>query len=231
MTVQTLFTDRRGGFSAPPYDTFNLALHVGDDPDAVGRNRALLERRIGAEKIVWMEQIHGDSVRRVATPTPDTVSACDALVTDRPGIALAVMVADCIPLLLFDRSRGVVAAVHAGRNGTFLRIAQKSVEAMKRLFGCSPADIAACMGPSIGPCCYEIGEDLAALVKKSFGREFMKGRYLDLAALNAAQLEEAGLERSKIAMPPLCTRCSPDHFSYRREGETGRFAGVVWLEP
>ncbi|WP_456401638.1 peptidoglycan editing factor PgeF [Hydrogenimonas sp.] len=230
MRASTLFTDRWGGCSAPPFHTFNLALHVGDDPKSVQHNRAALEKRVGTERIVWMEQVHGDTVRLVDEASPRTLPPCDAIVTDCRGIALGVLVADCVPLLLFDETRGVVAAVHAGRNGTFLQIASKSVAAMREAFGCDPADIAARMGPSIGPCCYEIGEDLVALVTKNFGEEYMNGRYLDLKRLNAHQLERSGIPPEKIDISPLCTRCSPDHFSYRKEERTGRFAGVVWLE-
>ena len=228
MRIRTLFTDRHGGFSDPPYDSFNLACHVGDDSETVARNRAKLEKSVGVP-IQWMEQVHGDTVRVIGRHG-DVPLQCDALVTDRPGIALAAMVADCIPILLFDPVRNVIAAVHAGRNGIFLNIPAKTVRTMVKTFGCAPENIRARFGPSIGACCYEVDESLAAIARKNFPVRYVNDRSLDLPGMAKHQLLEAGLREECIEMSPTCTRCSPDHFSYRREGTTGRFAGLIWLE-
>ena len=228
MRVRTLFTDRHGGFGAPPYDTFNLGGHVGDDPETVARNRAKLRERVGVP-IQWMEQVHGDTVCVVERPL-EAPPQCDALVTDRPGLALAAMVADCIPILLFDPLRRVVAAVHAGRNGVFLNIPAQTVRTMAETFGCDPTHIRARFGPTIGVCCYEVDDALAALARKNFPGRYVKGRSLDLPGMAKQRLLEAGLRAEQIETSPLCTRCSPDHFSYRREGTTGRFAGLIWME-
>ena len=215
--------------SRPPYTSFNLALHVGDRREDVLRNRTHLSRAIGDVPIVWMEQVHGDLIRLVAKTEAATFPACDALVTDLSGVALAVMTADCVPLLLYDTVRHVIAAVHAGRNSTFLKIAPKTVRTMQERFGCEAADIHALMGPSIGPCCYEIGEDLATIVEKSFGPHYMNGRYLDLRRLNAEMLEDVGVKARNIEISAICTACSPNYYSYRKEGKTGRFAGLIWM--
>ncbi len=229
MKIDRLFTDRRGGVSSSPYESLNLALHTGDDPASVARNRNILQKRVGLP-IRFMQQVHGDNIAIVDESSPETLPDCDAIVTNRPGIALAVMVADCIPMLLFDKKKGVAAAVHAGRNGTFLNIGAKCVKTMVERFGCRSGDIYAEMGPSIRACCYEISEEMARLVRKSFGESYMNGRYLDLQSLNRDRLLEAGLREDRIDISDICTCCSTDHFSYRREGTTGRFAGAIWIE-
>ncbi|WP_300365729.1 peptidoglycan editing factor PgeF [Hydrogenimonas sp.] len=230
MTIRTLFTDRHGGESLPPYDTFNLAYHTGDLPEHVDRNRILLQRRIGSEHIAWMDQVHGDRIRIVESVEETTPPSCDALVTDRPGIALAVMVADCIPILLHDPVRGVIAAVHAGRNGTFLKVASKTAEAMGERFGSAMEDIRVTMGPSIHACCYEVGEEIGAIVRKNFGDAYMNDRSLNLQELNREMLLQSGITRRHIEISDICTCCNPNYFSYRRERTTGRSVGVVWIE-
>ena len=229
MRIHTLFTDRHGGISKPPYESFNLALHVGDDPRCVEHNRRRLSRRLNGLPIVWMEQVHGDGIRTIQDPTPTTVPATDAIVTGRPGVALAVMVADCIPLLLFDDKKGVIAAVHAGRNGVFLNIAGKTVAEMGEIYGCAPADIHARLGPSIQACCYEVSPEIAAIAQKNFPENYVNGRYLDLPGMAVWQLKRAGLRSENIERSPLCTCCDENLFSYRKSGTTGRFAGLVWM--
>ena len=224
-----LFSDRHGGVSAPPYDSLNLGDHVGDDPEAVARNRRILQRRIGGLPIVWMEQVHGDRIVDVKGPT-ERAGRCDALVTKCPGIALAVMVADCVPILMADTRRGVVAAVHAGRNGTLLDIAPKTVVHMAKRYGCDPRDIEVWMGPAIGVCCYQVSEEIATIVGKSVGEKYVNGRYLDLKSLNRDRLIAAGVLPEHIMISDVCTCCDLDYFSYRRDGVTGRFAGVIALQ-
>ncbi|WP_457592440.1 peptidoglycan editing factor PgeF [Hydrogenimonas sp.] len=228
MNIHTLFTDRKGGASLPPYDTFNLAFHTGDDRAAVAKNRALLKERIGVETLHFMEQIHSDTVR-IVDKSAGPLLRCDAIVTASFSNALVVMVADCIPILLYDEERGVIAAVHAGRNGTFKNISAKTVEVIHQEFGCRPERIKAKLGPSIHTCCYEVSEEMAQIAEKSFGKGYVNGRYLNLQRLNRDQLVKAGLHPGNIDISEICTCCSDRHFSYRREGITGRFAGVVWM--
>ena len=230
MIAKHLFTDRHGGVSEAPFESFNLAFHVGDAPASVAINRQILQQRHRTPPLVWMEQVHGDTVRRIETADLDTHAACDALTTDRPGIALAVMVADCLPILLHDPVRHAVAAVHAGRNGTLLGIAAKTVEKMGQWYGTRPEELRVYIGPAIGVCCYEVDEKIAAVVRESYGEAYVNGCSLDLKALNRDLLVRAGVNPGDIRVSDLCTCCSKECFSYRREGKTGRFAGVIWLE-
>ncbi len=230
MKIETLFTDRKGGVSASPYDTLNLAYHTGDNPASVQENRKLLKSKMGVERVFYMEQVHGCEVAVVDTKSPDTLPSCDAVVTSASNIALAVMVADCIPILLSDSDRGVIAAVHAGRNGTFLNIAAKSIQKMAKEFGSDPEKIEAKLGPSIHGCCYEVSEELAQIARKNFTSKYVNGRYLDLQGINEKQLMEAGVKKSNIEISPICTCCDKNYFSYRREGVTGRFAGIIWMK-
>jgi len=224
------FTDRHGGVSTPPYDSLNLALHAGDDQASVIKNRTILQSILNLQNIVWMEQVHGNNVQTIFSAQSEPIPACDAIITDQPNIALAVMVADCIPILMFDPKQNIIAAVHAGRNGTFLQIAPKTVEVMQKEFGCVSADIQVIMGPSIHSCCYEIGDELATIVEKSFGKSYMNGRMFDLQKLNRDQLIEVKVREENIKISSTCTCCSHNYFSYRRDRVTGRFVGVIWMK-
>ncbi len=229
MKIETLFTDRNGGTSLPPFDSFNIAMHIGDNTLFVEKNRDILKRKTGSKKLYFMEQVHKNRVCIIDEMSPETTSSCDALVTDRPGRVLVVMVADCIPLLLYDESRGIAAAVHAGREGTLLNISTKCVDVMQKRFNSKAQDIKAKLGPSIHSCCYEVSKEIAETVTKRFGSSYMNGRYLDLQALNRDQLTAAGLKRENIEISGLCTCCNENYFSYRREGVTGRFVGAIWI--
>jgi len=228
--TEYFFTDRHGGVSTQPYDSLNLAFHVGDNKSDVIENRTILKDNLNLQNIVWMEQVHGDNVQIVLSPQSKPIPACDAIITNQPNIALAVMVADCIPILMFDSKRHIIASIHAGRNGTFLQIAPKTVKVMQKEFGCLPSDILVFMGPSIHACCYEIGTDLATIVEKNFGKSYINGRMLDLQKLNRDQLIEVKVREENIKISSTCTCCNHNYFSYRREGATGRFAGIVWME-
>ena len=249
--VRHFISTRVGGFSAPPFHWLNLGFHVGDDPAVVLRNRAHLARAldIPVSSFVFAEQVHGAEVAVVsdedrgcgATTYEDSIPGCDALVTNTPGICLTVLTADCVPLLLLDPVRKVVSAVHAGWRGTVNGIARRAVETMVREFRCSPDDILAGMGPSIGHCCYEVGQDVAEQVKAAFGPA--KGVLhaglgtsvrLDLREANRRQLLHAGLRSDAVHVLPECTCCRSDLFYSVRaqKGPTGRFAsGIMLVEP
>jgi len=229
MKVNCHFTNRHGGVSTLPYESLNLAFHVGDDRVNVIKNRAILKDSLNLQNIVWMEQVHEDNIQIISSAQSKPVSACDAIITDQPNIALAVMVADCIPILMFDTKRYIVAAIHAGRNGTFLQIAPKTVEVMQKEFGCLPSDILVFMGPSIRACCYEVSTEIATIVKNSFGKSYIDNRMLDLQKLNQDQLIKTKIKKDNIQISNICTCCNPNYFSYRKEKITGRFAGVIWM--
>ena len=231
--ITAAFTTRAGGVSDAPYASLNLAPHVGDDAAAVEANRKAAATSLGIDddRVTWCEQVHGDAV---ATVTHDnagtTMAATDGLVTMLAGAPLAVLAADCVPVLLADRRHGVVAAVHAGRRGLVAGIVEVAVGTMLDL-GADRDDIVAAVGPAIGPCCYEVGDDVAAEVAaalpvtKATTRE---GRTaLDLRAGVRHVLAVEGVHA--VTAVGGCTAHQPGLFySHRRDGVTGRHAGIVW---
>jgi YfiH family protein len=228
------FTDRWGGVSAVPYDSLNLGGAVGDDPAAVTANRALAAKELGRDpgRVVWMNQVHGRDVAVVDAPWGDgPVPAVDALVTTRPGLTLAVLTADCVPVLLADPVAGVAAAAHAGRPGLLAGVAPAAVEAMAAL-GADPGRIIAITGPSVCGRCYEVPaamrDEVAAAVPEAYAETGWGTPAVDVAAGVRAQLLRAGVR--EVSASAVCTLESTDHFSYRRERSTGRLAGYVWLD-
>ncbi len=225
------FTDRHGGMGEAPYDSLNLAGHVGDDSRTVHGNRARVAEALGldAGRVVWMDQVHGRDAAVVDASWSGTVPEADALVTRTPGLALAVLVADCVPVLLADPVAGVVAAVHAGRPGLYAGVVPAAVEAMREL-GARPERIVAKTGPAVCGPCYEVPDamcdEVAARIPAARSRTGYGTSALDIVAGVWSQLADAGVPPGEKSH--TCTRESADHFSYRREGKTGRIAGYVW---
>lgn len=230
--VRMVFTTRAGGASSSPYDAFNLGDHVGDDEKTVAANRKRLAQvlDLAPQNLVWMEQVHSNTVTVIDGPRDTPVETTDALVTTRRGLALAVLVADCVPVLLADHGTGVVAAVHAGRMGARNGIVARTVEKMVEL-GAKPASIQALLGPAASGRHYEVPEEMAADVEKHLPgsrTRTEKGTWgIDLRAGLVRQL--MGLGVTNIEADPRCTIEDESFFSYRREGTTGRQAGLVWL--
>lgn len=219
------FTTREGGVSAPPWDRLNLGGLVGDDPAHVAENWRRLERATGLE-FARVRQVHGSRVVRAAGGGPPADEA-DAVLSTVAGVAACVSVADCVPVLLADPDGGAVAAVHAGWRGTAARVAAEAVRALSRESGAPAARLLAAVGPSIGPCCYEVSEDLAQRFRVELGGEVvMDGDrpHLDLWAANRRILAEAGLSPERIEVLGRCTSCEREvFFSHRRDaGRTGR---------
>ncbi|MGW1095384.1 peptidoglycan editing factor PgeF [Streptomyces sp. NPDC002455] len=229
------FTDRWGGVSAVPYEELNLGGAVGDDPAAVGANRARAASALGLDPalVVWMNQVHGREVAVVDGPWGDTrdIPAVDAVVTARRGLPLAVLTADCTPVLLADPAAGVVAAAHAGRPGLVAGVVPAAVEAMIAL-GAEPSRITAHTGPAVCGRCYEVPEqmraEVAGAVPASWSETSWGTPAVDVTAGVHAQLAELGVTDRHSS--PFCTLESGDHFSYRRDRTTGRLAGYVWLD-
>ncbi|MGY1623304.1 peptidoglycan editing factor PgeF [Geodermatophilus sp. SYSU D00965] len=225
-------TDRRGGRSRSPYDSFNLGGHVGDDPADVDANRARLARELGVDgdRLVWMDQVHGTGVAVVDGPVEVPLPATDAVVTRTPGLVLCVLVADCVPVLLADPVAGVVAAVHAGREGVRRGVVPATLAAMTRL-GSRPGDVTALLGPAVCGACYEVPRAMQAEVARVAPAAAVRTRKgtpgLDLRAGLAELLRSAGA--GQVVHDPRCTVEDPRLFSHRRDGVTGRQAGVVWL--
>ncbi|MEU2349325.1 peptidoglycan editing factor PgeF [Modestobacter sp. NPDC049651] len=231
--ARRVFTDRRGGRSASPYDSFNLGDHVGDDPAAVAANRARLAGELGVpgEQVVWMTQVHGTGVAIVEDAGENPVADVDALVTATRGLVLCVLVADCVPVLLADPVAGVVAAVHAGREGVRRGVVPAALAAMTRL-GARPADVEALLGPAVCGADYEVPAAMQAEVARVAPDAAVRTRTgtpgLDLRAGLAGVLRAAGVRT--VVHDPRCTVEDRALFSHRRDGVTGRQAGVVWLE-
>ncbi|MET7361483.1 peptidoglycan editing factor PgeF [Streptomyces sp. NPDC005562] len=229
------FTDRWGGVSAVPYEELNLGGAVGDDAESVRANRALAATSLGVEpdQVVWMHQVHGREVAVVEGPWgPDAeLPAVDAVVTARAGLALAVLTADCTPVLLADPVARVAAAAHAGRPGMLAGVVPAAVEAMVEL-GADPGRIVARTGPAVCGRCYEVPEamraDVAAVEPTAYAETSWGTPAVDVTAGVHAQLERLGVVDREQS--PVCTLESGDHFSYRRDRTTGRLAGYVWLD-
>lgn len=238
------FSIRKGGVSEPPYAAANMAYHVGDDPRMVKENRRLLSvavtRREGIP-VYTASQVHGCS----CLPVDGTMSvqkletqSADALITAERGILLGVMTADCLPVLLIDRQSRAVAAVHAGWRGLLAGIVPRTMRTMEMNYGVKPADLLVLLGPCIGRCCYQVGEELIEkfvaeapfAVDRTWYEECFGDYYLDLLRLQVLQLQDCGVLVPAIKMANLCTACGNFFFSYRRErGITGRQIAVVGL--
>lgn len=231
--IRRVTTTRAGGVSAPPYDTFNLGDHVGDEPEAVAANRKRLAAAIGLDedRVIWMNQVHGDRVTVVNGPRHTPVGDTDALVTTTPRLALAVVSADCVPALLADARAGVVAAVHAGRVGAQRGIVARAVEAMLAA-GAHVEDISVLLGPAVSGPNYEVPDEMAAEVEAALPgsrRTSARGTAaLDLRAGIARQLGDLGIDA--IDADPRCTVADRSLFSHRRDAPTGRLASLVWME-
>jgi len=233
-------TTREGGVSPEPYNTLNLAFHTGDQPRNVLKNRLILARALGIapEDIVNGEQVHGANVAIVSekglTPT-----ATDGMVTNKPGICLLVLVADCVPLIFYDPRNRAIGVAHAGWKGTVAGISPKIVQTLCREFNSKPEQLLVAIGPSIGPCCYEVQGDVVQTVQKTQPQSeqllIRRGDnwYFDLIRANEAQLLAAGVRKENIQTANLCTRCHSKTFYSARasKGPTGRFGVGIMLNP
>lgn len=233
------FTTRVGGRSHAPFQTLNLGRAVGDAADAVMENRRRALGSIGRPlgDHVEASQVHGaDAAVVTARERGAKIPRVDILVTRDPSVVLAMHCADCVPVLLADPVRGAVAAIHTGWRGTAAGAAPAAVRAMASAFGSQPEDLVAAIGPGIGPCCYEVDAPVAdAFARWHWRRDVMAperhGRWrLDLGDANRRQLLDAGVRRERMAAVGLCTSCHPAlFFSHRRDGRTGRMAGLIAL--
>ena len=220
---------------------FSLALHTGENRTDILKNRKkLFNNIIGKEKFLFVgaNQTHSSNIKIInETLSKDfiLIDDCDSLITNQKNTILTILTADCVPILLYDRVKNVVGAVYAGWRGTKENIIKKSIYSMIRDFSSDPKDIIASIAPSIGMCCYEIGDEVAkyflnypyALTSKK-----NKKYNLNLAKINKIQLEEAGVLNINIELSNICTSCEvEDYFSYRKEvGCSGRFMSFIGLK-
>ncbi len=218
------FTTRGGGASPAPWDSLNLGGAVGDAPERVAENWRRLEAATGLG-FARVRQVHGVRVVRVDAAGAPAEEA-DAVLSLRPRVAATVSVADCVPVLLADPDTGAVAAVHAGWRGTVAGAAAEGVRALARAAGARPARQLAAIGPSIGPCCYEVSAELASRFRAELGPVVREGPtpHLDLWEANRRSLEAAGVDPGRVEVMGRCTACARDlFFSHRRDaGRTGR---------
>ncbi len=227
-----LVTGREGGVSSGPFASLNLATHVGDDPYAVARNRERVAARVGVppERLVVLAAVSGGPVGRVDASSGPEISGVEALVTTVPDLALAVIAADCVPVLLADEQAGVVAAAHAGRRGVAARIVPDAVSALVAAGG-DASQTTAWVGPAICGRCYEVGADVAAGVVALEPAATSTTRWgttgLDLTAAVLDQLRRSGVH--DIRVDGRCTLENSALYSHRRDGTTGRHAAVVVL--
>lgn len=240
--TRVYFTTRPGGVSRPPYAALNLGFNVGDDPDAVRSNRAVLSQILGidANRISSPRQRH---TSEVAMLTPDAIGTgatsdqsffdpCDGLATDLTGAPILLHYADCVPVVLMAAERGkpAVAVLHAGRQGLMQGVIGNGVRLMRDSLALEPDSLSAAIGPSIGPCCYEVSEEIARGFEGRFGTAAVNSRFLDLRAAASADLTAAGVDEDRISLLDICTACDPDFYSYRRDGVTGRHGAIAWVE-
>lgn len=239
------FTTRHEGVSRAPYNSLNLGMNTNDQQFNVEGNRSLLARAFGItqEALVTVRQVHGSDILVIDQPNEEFSHflslESDAIITNQPNVMIGVCVADCVPILLCDPVKRVVAAVHAGWQGTAAKLVAKTVAGMKAEFDCKPREIRAAIGPSIGPCCYEVDTPVqqaflqAGIAWDSYARVNTDGKWqLDLAATNRDLLMQAGIPDSSIQNSEMCVCCHRElFFSYRRDdGETGRQIGFIMLK-
>ena len=225
-----------------PYG-FSLALHTGENVKNITENRKMIASFLKSDKklhFIVANQTHSDNIKIISKKetkgwesVEDAVEDCDALITSEKNIVLTILTADCVPVLLYDSKKKVVAAVHAGWKGTKSKIVAKTVLEMSKVYGCEPQNIIAGIAPSIGSCCYEVGEDVAKHFFDTPDGYTQKGEkyMLDLPFINKKQLLDVGLREENIEMSDVCTACEVDrYFSYRKEqGCSGRFMSMIGL--
>ena len=240
------FSTRLGGVSTGIYESLNLGSTRGDDSEHVRENYRRFFAAVGADlsTVAMTNQVHSDVVRPVTTADikaglldPEPYEA-DGLVTDIPGVALVIFSADCLPILLYDPVRRVIAAVHAGWRGTAAGIVERAVEKMS-FYGCRPVDILAAIGPGISQCCFETHEDVPNAMTTALGvratpflSPIENGKFkVDLKGINALRLERAGLHTEHISVATDCTACLPEkYWSHRFTGGVrGSQAAVIQL--
>lgn len=218
------FTNRFGGVSKNAYESLNLAFHVGDDKNLVVQNREILASKfhLKASDLIFMDQIHSDNIAIIHNKNQN-LAPCDAVITNLTNTMLCVMVADCIPLLLFDEKCAVISAIHAGKAGIYKKIVSKTLLKMKEVFGSNFADISLFAGAHIQKTCYE-------LKNENFGEftPFAKNSYFDLSSALRAEISPFNFK--KVEISPTCSHCNKDYFSYRRDGITGRFCGYIMIK-
>ena len=234
--IQHAFLTRKGGTSPPPFHSLNLSEDNGDWNEHVSQNK----KRIAAAfsfhpaRLILLGQIHQDQILLLKEPSGPLPSfmGYDAVITNSPNTFLGILTADCLPIFIVDQKTKVIAAIHAGRQGTALHIVPKVLEKMREVFESAAQDLLISLGPSIGPCCYEIDEKVFQREWQPFSTLKEKSKWMvDIAQINISQMKGQGIKEEQMFGIDLCTSCHNDiFFSYRKEGRTGRqlsFIGII----
>ncbi|HET6497521.1 MAG TPA: polyphenol oxidase family protein [Coriobacteriia bacterium] len=239
------FTERAGGASRPPYHGLNLAAHVGDDPADVDSNRTRLCEALGIgdarERLVTAEQVHGVGIAEVgdhdagsgafASGGRPPIASTDALLTASARVPLLMLYADCVPVVIVaQRPRRAVCVVHAGWRGALAGLPGAAATRLAEKTGCVPSELWAYLGPHIGGCCYEVGEDTLSEARAAGAAGGISGRRLDLGRVVREDLARAGLIDERVVEAGMCTRDNSERFfSYRRSSVTGRHGALAML--
>jgi polyphenol oxidase len=247
--INHFISNRKGGYSKPPYESLNIGFNTADDEETILQNRQILGESIGVPmyRFTFADQTHSGNVTIVSADMKgrgsqersDSIADTDALITNEPGICLVAMMADCVPLLLFDPVKNVIGVVHAGWRGIIRKVAKNAIARMKKEFGSKASNILVGIGPSIGPCCYEIGEDVEIAIKETFDKTnqlLLKKpkkdkKHLDIWKANIDQLVCSGVPLENIETSNICTSCESDTYYSSRKGIgiTGRFAAGIMI--
>ncbi len=237
-SVEHVFTDRLGGCSAGPFESLNLGSHVDDKRSCVDENRGRIVQALGGgRRFVCVRQVHGEEIVEVRAQASRSIEA-DGIWTQDPQALLAILVADCVPILMADTQGKAVAVVHAGWRGTESGIAGKMVLRLEKA-GIPKENLRIALGPAIGPDHFEVDGECLIRLQAKFPKcedAFLWGTqgkaHVDLWALNLHVLQEVGIPRHQVDVIRHCTVCDERYFSYRRDGGiTGRQAGIIALKP
>ncbi len=235
-SILAFFTDRHGGVSKVPYESLNVSDSVEDKPSDIIKNRQIIadNNDFLLENMVYMEQIHSANIKIVTNSFVSKIRGCDGIITDKIKIPLMTMAADCAPVLVYDKGKKIIAALHSGRVGTFKGVISAAIYKMRINFGSLQEDIVVHVGPSIAKCCYEIDESIANFTIKNFGSKYISSKnnkyFLDIKSIIKEQLISLKLLEKNIRISDICTSCDKNYFSYRRDGLTGRFCGIIMLK-
>ena len=232
--ILVAFTTRLGGVSRAPYNSLNLAHHVGDSDKDVTSNRGLAAAALGfeAKRLVTAEQVHGTNIRKVSGngASAGPLVATDAIITAETQTPLIIHTADCVPIIIVEPKAPLIAVVHAGWRGSLAQIVFLTVKKIVEDFQLSAADMSAYIGPAIRACSYEVDSQLHQRFRRSFPRVVGEERILDLPTVNIDQLMVAGLNPDNIHDLGLCTACQAELFySYRRDKTTGRLGAIAMI--
>ncbi len=230
--VLAFFTDRLGGVSDGVYESLNISSNVGDDIKNVIRNRQIIadKNNFLLENLVYMKQIHSNNVKIINNSFINEIKECDGVITSKRKIPLMTMAADCAPVLIYDRDKKVVSAIHSGREGTKKEIVLTALELFVKEYNSKVKNIVVAVGASIGQCCYEVSKEIAKEIDKKYIKQKESSFYLDVKSMIKDQLLQFGIKEKNIQISPICTCCDKDYFSYRRDGECGRFCGIIMLK-